>query len=111
MAQNGRPKLPDEQIRSVVMPVRLSPGERDILKANGAERGLSISDYIRHAALNKRLPKPVANKLDAAAIKELGRIGNNLNQLTKKLNQFNQVDSQLLSELHADFKKLYMEVL
>lgn len=59
---------------------------KDLAKA----RGLSMSDVIRRAALGIRMPKRAFDQTHAAVLArtlgELGRIGGNINQLTRRAN-------------------------
>ena len=74
--------------KTAVVPVRFEPAERDYIK--DVAGSLSISEYIRRAALNKPIPQhrrkqrvPEVNRLTYV---ELGQIGNNLNQIAKACN-------------------------
>lgn len=84
--RGGRPiKHPDEK-RCLQVNVRLTIAEYDDIAAEAAKANLSVSDFLRRAALNQRVvvPKTLA---DAALIKELNAIGNNLNQISRAANR------------------------
>lgn len=62
--------------------MRFAPEEWDKIRVRAAEVRLPPSTYVRHTALGYRL----SGRINARAIYELGRIGNNLNQLTRVAN-------------------------
>ena len=84
--------------------VRLSSIELDWLRIRAADAGMPASELIRRLTLGKPLPKRLS-KISQATYIELGRIGNNLNQLTKATNTAIKVgysppaDPKLLAEL------------
>lgn len=84
--RGGRPvKQPDEK-RCLQINVRLTIAEHDDIAAEAAKANLSVSDYIRRTALNHRVivPKSLA---DAALIREINAIGNNVNQISRAANR------------------------
>ncbi len=60
------------------------------MKDLAVSRGLSLSDLIRRAALGVRMPARSFDQTHAAllgrTLSELGRIGGNMNQLTRRAN-------------------------
>lgn len=72
-------------VRSVAIMVRLHPEERDTLRLNAGVHGLSMSDYIRQTCLGIRLRRTPEEK---RRLRELARIGANLNQLAKWANTY-----------------------
>jgi uncharacterized protein YukE len=75
--------------RTAKVTVQLTPGERAELDAAAAMQGASISDYSREL-LFRRSAVSVAgtrrNPEAAALARELGAIGNNLNQIARHAN-------------------------
>ncbi|MGB5162943.1 MAG: plasmid mobilization relaxosome protein MobC [Thermoanaerobaculia bacterium] len=67
---------------TLVKPVRFAPEEWDKIRARAAEVRLPPSTYVRQTSLGYRL----SGRINARAIYELGRIGNNLNQLARLAN-------------------------
>ena len=97
-----------EDLRSAVVPVRFTEAERDkILRFAEAHR-LSLSDFIRTAALSKKLSRPGATAIDRSIYQELARIGNNLNQLVRAVNSriVHCVEHKLLAELQTIVRQL-----
>lgn len=72
-------------VRSVAIVVRLLPEERDVMRLNAGVHGLSMSDYIRQTCLGIRLRRTPEEK---RRLRELARIGANLNQLAKWANTY-----------------------
>lgn len=73
---------------TLVKPVRFAPEEWDKIRARAAEVRLAPSTYVRQTALGYRL----SGRINSRAIYELGRIGNNLNQLTRVANSTGRLD-------------------
>ncbi len=79
------PKKSPSTVRNHSYPVRLSKIELEMLRNRALEAGIKASELVRRNALMRPLPKRVS-KVDLKTYIELGRIGNNLNQLTKGVN-------------------------
>ena len=75
------PKKSPSTVRNHSYPVRLSNIELEMLRNRALEAGIKASELVRRNALMRPLPKRVS-KVDLKTYIELGRIGNNLNQLT-----------------------------
>jgi mobilization protein NikA len=78
----GRPPLPVDIRLGSRLIVRLSPGDHEAVRHRAAEAGLLLSIYVRHTLLDRQLPT-VAPAANLRVLRELNRIGNNLNQLTR----------------------------
>lgn len=65
-----------------IFPLRLSPSERLELENKAAGAGLKLSQYLRQTGLRRKM-RPRVPEINRETYLELGRIGNNLNQLTK----------------------------
>jgi hypothetical protein len=68
--------------------VRFAPEEWEKIRTRAAELRLPPSTYVRQTSLGYRL----SGRINARAIYELGRIGNNLNQLTRVANATGRID-------------------
>lgn len=82
---------PDEKPRTNIVTVRFSDDELEILDVICSVLGQNRSQYLRRKALTGEIPRPVVQlALDeeraSAVAGQLGRIGNNLNQIARKLN-------------------------
>ena len=75
--------------------LRFKPAEWSVIESDIEASGLSVSDYFRKLALESPVPRKVRRKdlgehavVYARWLGELGKIGSNLNQLTRRLNTF-----------------------
>ena len=67
-------------LRSEALLVRLSPEEHRTIRDRADECGKPTSTYMREVALGA-VPRAKPRRLEQEAVYQLGRIGNNLNQL------------------------------
>jgi hypothetical protein len=82
----GRPKQDETKTRGVFS-FRLNKSEREKIDASAASIGLSSSEYVRMCALNGRVRVVQDNrKTDPELLRSLLAIGNNLNQIARKIN-------------------------
>ncbi|MDJ0596891.1 MAG: plasmid mobilization relaxosome protein MobC [Pleurocapsa sp. MO_226.B13] len=98
--------------------LRLLPSERKTMEQKAAAANLKLSEYLRAAGLNKTIrSQPKVPEINRATYVELGRIGNNINQLTKaahaslKRSGNCNVDPTELSELSDLIKRIRLEML
>jgi hypothetical protein len=92
---------------TLVKPVRFAPEEWDKIRVRAAEIRLPPSTYVRQTALRYRL----SGRINSRAIYELGRIGNNLNQLTRVANATGRIDqtkrlATVLNEITEAIRRL-----
>lgn len=85
----ARPKKSIEESKLFQINVRVTLNEQVQLEEAAKTNGLSLVQYIRVRALKKQLPKFKMSVADQELVIELSRIGNNINQITKKINQGN----------------------
>lgn len=96
----ARPKKQLEELKMFQINIRVTLNEQLQIEEYSKCFGLSVSQYIRVRTFRKQLPKHSMPSLNRDVFIELSRIGNNLNQLTKKANQN-----------HPDVKGLQIELL
>ncbi len=101
------------ETRSVVVPVRFTDVERDSVKKGASIRKLSMSAFIRTVVTGRKLPTPVSSEVNRATYQELGRIGNNLNQLVRAIHSglVTVVDRDLLQQLRLEIRNLGVQLL
>ena len=88
----ARPRKEKEKRRTHRLPhVRCTESEGERIRKNALASNMTVSDYLRFMALNGGVlsandnqAEQASNSFDDKLIWELHRIGNNLNQLTKK---------------------------
>lgn len=86
--------------------VKVSADERGNIEEMARACGLSLSEFVRRAALRQKIA-PIAKVPEAnlAIYPELGRIGSNLNQIATALNAGKFTDGPRLGELVLELKK------
>lgn len=85
--QHGRPRLNAQTVRNVVLRLRVNAVELAAIAEKANEMHMPVSRWLRHVALERRFtpcPVPAVNREMYAA---LGKIGQNINQLTKLAHQ------------------------
>lgn len=105
LVKGALPPLNPQQAKATIMPktnrskrekeitIRLTQEELDQLNARKPD--MPTATWIRNLALSL---KPI-RQVDANLIRALGRIGSNLNQLTKHANTQKTIDQQVLNEI------------
>lgn len=95
-ALNNRVIEPDEK-REITITFRVSYAEKQRLEQRC--KGVVQSDYIRARLFDYALPHPkqVIPEVNRQVIYELKKIGNNLNQQTKAINEAVKIGSQPLT--------------
>ena len=94
---------PTKKIRNRHIQIRLTDAEFDEIKIRAGELGTST--FLRRLALSQKIeqPKKKAKKIIHTADPELVRhvawIGNNINQIAKRLNLGSHVDNEILMTL------------
>ena len=89
--QSNQSNQPNQRLSSR-LEIRLSDSDYNQIKARAEQVNLSMSDFMRRAALRRAMPRPLA-AFDLKAYQVLCKIdaqlriaGNNLNQMTKACN-------------------------
>ncbi len=98
-------------IRSCVVPVRLTPDEKEKLQEIASNYHLSLSELIRRFTLRRKLPASIP-EVNIKTYKELAAIGNNLNQMVRELylGIFRGIDEGFFYDLKKQIKNVSLEV-
>jgi Bacterial mobilisation protein (MobC) len=94
----ARPKKSPALIRNNLLPVRLSDVELEMFRSRSEEQGISISELMRRNGLMRPIPKRLS-RITAQTYRELGRIGTNINQMTKAVNTSLRTGEEMKIEL------------
>ena len=98
--KGGRPRMADEDKARNQLTVYLTDIQLADLAEKAAKQNMSTSQWLIKAAVRK-LPKSIP-EINRSAYTDLGKVGGNLNQIARKLNEGGQVSvSYLLSEIDA----------
>lgn len=112
LAKPTKPKLPAEHAKSRKVTVRFRTGEYSKVVSEAGTLTTSPADYIRLKALGLPLPQPPLPEVRRDLCLELGRVGNNLNQLLKAIHEGRVVSvrAQEIEPVVAALKKIKSEM-
>jgi hypothetical protein len=79
--------------KTEIVMVRVTPDERAEIAGRALASGVTTPEYLRRSALSRRI-NPQA-RLTAETLKQLARIGNNLNQIAREthIGRYNQEEA------------------
>ena len=83
----ARPRLGESERRTRTIGVRVTEAEEAELRERAQAARLSMGAYLRRRALGQRVRIAAELRLGAAELRELNRIGVNLNQMARALPQ------------------------
>jgi hypothetical protein len=89
--------------------IRISPFEKDVIKANARELNLSVSEYLIRCGMRRNLPKPLSpEELEAwMMLKEYNTNFSRIsNYIKNKSPGLNQEVKKLVEEINIDLKKI-----
>ncbi len=111
--KGGRPRLDPARVRAVTIGVRVSPQELAALQTKAARMGITPAQWLRHAALDRRLPPAPVPAVNREQYAELARLSANLNQLAWHANRGDavNVDGDLLRRLGAEVRQLRLALI
>lgn len=95
--------------RNQAVLIRLSDYEKNYLQHQAANAGLKMEPFIRKLIMGIDItPRPPDNIINL--IREVNYIGNNINQIAKKVNSENSVNQSQLEEIMRLLGEIYREV-
>ena len=111
--RGGRPKNEPGTVRDVTIGVRVSPSEYVALKVKAEALSVTPAQWLRQAALSRRLPSPPVPAINREEYANLARLAANLNQLAKAANEGRNVvvNDGLMQRLTAEVKRLRLSLL
>jgi hypothetical protein len=109
----GRPKGDPATRRSTTIGVRVSSSEYAALREKAEQLRMTPAQWLREAALSRRLPSPPVGEINRQQYVELARLSANLNQLTRLANEGERVivADALLERLTRETKRLRQALL
>jgi len=101
-----------KDIRDRVIPVRFTALEKNFVETVSEKFNISLSEFIRRSALQRRMPAQSVAEINRKTYQELCRVGNNINQMIRHLNSgmFLGIEKEMFTELRALIKKIGFEV-
>lgn len=111
--RGGRPKGDPAAVRVHRVNARLSSAELATLTAKAEQMGMTPAQWLREAALSRRLPSPPVPAANRQQYAELARLSANLNQLAHGANigQNVAVNDALLQRLAGEVSRLRLALL
>ncbi len=111
--RGGRPRSAPSAVRTTTIGVRVSPSEYDALRLKAEVMAMTPAQWLREAALTRRLPAPPVSAINREQYAELARLAANLNQLTRLANEGERVSvaPALLGKLRNEVGRLRLELL
>lgn len=114
-ARGGRPKGDPSAVRAATIGVRVSAEEYAALRAKAEEMGMAPAQWLRSAALSRRLPSPPVPPINREQYAELARLSANLNQLAHAANSNSGervlVDDGLLQAVGREVRRLRLALI
>lgn len=109
----GRPKADPASVRRSTIGVRVSDREYAALKAKAAQIHMTPAQWLREAALSRRLPAPPVAAINREQYAELAHLAANLNQLAHLANEGRPVTvaTRLLDAVSAKTRRLRLALL
>ena len=109
----GRPKNAPGTVRDVTIGVRVAPAEYVALKDKAEQMSMTPAQWLREAALTRRLPSPPVPAINREHYAELARLAANLNQVARAANEGRAVtvNDGLMERLTAEVKRLRLGLL
>lgn len=112
-SKGGRPKSDPADVRIATIGVRVSSAEYVRLCERAAHMRMKPAQWLREAALTRRLPSPPVAAINREQYVELARLAANLNQLTHLANEGRNVTiaNGLLERLVDETRRLRQALL
>jgi len=112
-ARGGRPKGDPTAVRTSTIGVRVSADEYAALKAKAEQMGMAPAQWLREAALSRRLPSPPVPPINREQYAELAKLATNINQLARLANsgQSVTVADALLQRLAGEVGRLRLALI
>lgn len=95
--------------------IRCSAEEKAAWQAKAEAAGMSLSELVRHSLDKSRLPDRQRQKDLASLVREVAKIGNNLNQIARFANTYKETadTAQIVAHLAAieqEIERVYQSV-
>ena len=112
-AKGGRPRGDPASLRMLTIGVRVSSAEHEALCVKAAAMQMRPAQWLREAALSRRLPSPPVAAINREQYAELARLSANLNQLARLANEGGRVTvaDGLLKRMAIEAKRLRLALL
>ncbi len=111
--RGGRPRGAPADVRTATIGVRVSAAEYEALRIKAEAMAMTPAQWLREAALTRRLPSPPVSAINREQYAELARLAANLNQLTRLANEGDRVTvaPALLAKIKSELSRLRLKLI
>lgn len=110
--KGGRPPLPDDERRNHRVEFWLNDAEFANLSCLCEQSGMTKGELVRSLIFKKKIKWMKTPAINRQAYAELGRVGNNINQVVKLANRYGSApDARGFEELNALLHSVRLELL
>lgn len=111
--KGGRPRGNPADVRVTTIGVRVCHAEYDLLRAKAEQMNITPAQWLREAALSRRLPSSPVPAINREQYAELARLAANFNQLAHAANsgQPVAVSDTLLQHTAAELSRLRLALI
>ncbi len=109
----GRPKGDLAAVRSATIGVRVSVSEYAALRLKAVQMHMTPAQWLRAAALSRRLPSPPVAAINREQYADLARLAANVNQLARLANEGRRVtvSDGLLARVASETRRLRLALI
>lgn len=86
--------------------VRCSAAELEALKTKAEAAGIDVSSFVRASVAKKQVIAAEDRSARSAAVREIAKVGNNLNQIARQLNSGQTAELSALAEIEHHLAQL-----
>ncbi|MEF8811578.1 MAG: plasmid mobilization relaxosome protein MobC [Bacteroidales bacterium] len=105
--KGGRPQKSEDEKKTKRFTVHLTDDEAEKIQEKARRMNLSVSQFLKESAHKTKLIEPDPSRVKL--LSELAKIGSNLNQIAKKINQSSSLsenEKEGLNQIYLKFKEI-----
>ena len=88
----------EQEIRDIIVPIRMSVSEKEKIKNRAEKTGKSVSTFIRDSALDKEIKEKPDKEFYEVTLKNMGKFIRTLDELERLLYHKNFIDERILQD-------------
>lgn len=107
ISKSGRPPKSDQEKRTIRQTVNFTPDEYEKAKKKADRLNMSLAEFMRLSTKRVNVQEP--DRDYSKMVSELAKIGSNLNQITKVINQSKEIPKKQqkgLNQIYKQFKAI-----
>lgn len=102
--KGGRPQKSEDEKKTKRFTVHLTADEAEKIQEKARRMNLSVSQFLKESAHKTKLIEPDPSRVKL--LSELAKIGSNLNQIAKKVNESGSLSEKEKEGLNRIFKEI-----